>query len=505
MVASHTLLACSGLSWAFGQDLFIASKGSRRRRSVPASSSYRVALGNCGRTDFFQSWSYQDDTKLIQMQNKAFGWEEWCLGVDLATGSPIVHSCTEGDVSQQWEQEPNGQGGHRWKNTGANLCLQLDTVDDDVDAVTMGFCNDVAEAGWFEVIDAFPLNQLRTVVFDNDASQRKCLSAVTGQDDLPGPPPTQDNTVCQKIMGNLNPVEILELGPVDAPLGIRISLENFTLNLPGLIGNFTTCGLYPEAVSDGSRQNTMILDMDIPEIPFHAPWFHFERPPAHGSGVADGSVRAVIRVRLDYNLQNASLECSGFDITIPDMQLKLSGGGGWELLLKAVTGAIKSIIENKVPEALNPVVCPVINNYAAVVDQCQDQAAAGIVPFVTCVLQGPTCTEKPCFACNSDLGSCGEVDAGTARSHKSIDTCAENCKAPAPPPAPCVEDEQCAEESADRSCCTGRVMRKPVDGCKYGQCGCLESGSCTAHKNNCCSLSAKRDLLCDALLGHRCK
>jgi hypothetical protein len=368
----------------------------------------------------------------------------------------------------------------------------------------MGFCNDIAEAGWFEVIDAFPLNQLRTVVLDADANQRKCLSAWT-EDGLPGQLPVQDSTVCQKVMTNLKDVDIPFLGPIDAPLGIRISLENFTLKLPELVGNFTTCGLYPIDVSDGSKKGTLSLDMDIPEIPFHTPWFHFERPPAHGSGQADGSVRAVISVKLDYDLQNPKLECSGFDITIPDMQLTLSGGGGWELLLKAVTGAFKSLIESGVPKVLNPKVCPVINSYAAGVDECSDQAAAGLVPFVTCILQGPTCQTKPCYACDSELGSCGEVEPGTPRSSSSIDDCALQCKAPAPPPPPCIEDEQCTDAGVDHSCCTGRVIREGLDGCKYGKCGCLDAGSCTGHKNNCCSLSAKRDLLCDALLGHRCE
>lgn len=441
------------------------------------------------------------------MRNSAFGWEQWCLGVDLPTNSPIVQACSEGDVSQQWEKESNGDGaGHRWKNIGANLCLQLNSIDDDPDAVTTGFCNDVPEAGWFEVIDAFPLNQLRTVVFDEDAGQRKCLTAFTDAD-LPGPAPTtQDSSVCQHIMGNLKPVEIPLIGPLDAPLGIRISLENFTLNLPGLIGNFTTCGLYPQDVTgDGSGKGIMHLDMDIPAIPFHVPWFHFERPPAHGSGVADGAVHAVLKVKLDYDLHNPNVTCVDFDIDIPDLTLKLSQGGGWELLLKAVTGAIKSAIKSAVPNVLNPAVCPALNRYTAVIDQCQDAAQSGIVSFVTCVLQGPTCQTKPCYSCDSSIGSCGEVEPGTPRSTGDIEGCAENCKAPPSPPPPCIEDEQCADASSEANCCSGRVIRESLDGCKYGKCGCLEAGECTLHgKGSCCSLSAHRDLLCDALLGHRC-
>lgn len=438
------------------------------------------------------------------MRHQELTWEAFCLGVDPKEYA-VVGPCSESDPTQQWTQEENGSGGHRYKNVASSLCLQLDTNDDDSEAVKVGFCNDIPEAGWFEETDALPLNMLRTVVFDEPSKQRKCLSAVV-QDDLPGPPPeAQDGTVCQHICQALPNVSIPFIGPLDAPLGIKMSLENFTLQLPELVGKFDTCGFY-DAAPGGlvSHKGTLTLDMDIPEIPFNVPHFHFERPPAHGSGMADGSVHAVISLQLDYNLQNASLECSGFDIKIPDMKLGLHDGGGWELLLDAVTGAIKSIIKSAVPKVADPAICPIINRYAEVVDQCSDAAKDGAVAFALCVLKGPVCMTPPCYACNHELGSCAEVPINTTHSTGSIESCSNSCVAPAPPPPPCIEDGQCTDGGADHSCCTGRVNRKGLFGCKYGTCGCLDAGNCTAHKNDCCSLSAHRDLLCDALLGHRC-
>jgi hypothetical protein len=481
-------------------------QGTRRRRSAPSDSSYLVELRNCGLTELFQSWTYEADTGLLQMRHTELSWEAFCLGID-GSEAPIVSKCSETDVTQQWTQEANTAGGHRYKNTGANLCLQLDGNDDDKQGVVAGFCNDVAETGWFEETDALPVNMLRTVVLDDKSKQRKCLSAIT-QDDLPGPAPeSQDASVCQHIMEGLPNTTIATLGPLAAPLGIKITLENFTLQLPELVGNFATCGLY-DAAPGGlvSRNGKLTLDMDIPEIPFTVDWFHFERPPAHGSGQADGSVHAVISVNLDYDLGNPDLTCTDFDIQIPDMKLGIHGGGGWELLLDAVTGALKALIKSAVPKVANPAVCPILNRETEVIDQCQYAAAGGLIPFVSCVLRGPVCMTPPCYACDNELGSCSEVPINTTHSTGSIDSCSNSCKAPAPPPAPCLEDGQCTSGGDAHECCTGRINRHGLFGCSYGECGCLEKGTCVLleNKNDCCSQSAHRDLLCDALLGHTC-
>jgi len=506
MVSSRGILSCAGISSVLGQDLFMSSQGTRRRRTAPSDSSYLVALRNCGVTEVFQSWTFDTDTSLIQMRHTEFSWEQYCMGVD-STEQVTVTACSESDITQQWTQETNSAGGHQWKNTGANLCLTVDANDDDKETVLMGFCNEIAETGWFEETDALPLNMLRTVVYDETSKQRKCLSAVV-QDKLPGPPPqSQDASVCQHVMNNLKDVKIPYIGPIDAPLGIKMSLENFTLQLPELVGNFSTCGFY-DAAPGGlvSRNGTLTLDMDIPVIPFNVPHFHFERPPAHGSGMADGSVHALISMQLDYDLANPELTCSGFDIQIPDLKLDVHDGGGWELLLDAVTGAIKSIIKNNVPKVLNPEICPVVNRETEVVHQCSDAAAGGAVEFALCVIRGPVCMTPPCYACDNELGSCSEVPINTTQSTGSIDSCATSCVAPAPPPPPCVEDGQCTDAGNEHSCCTGRVNRKGLFGCKYGTCGCLDKGTCVGldSKRDCCSLSSHRDLLCDALLGHRC-
>lgn len=513
MVSSRGFLACAGISSVLGQDLFMAVKdqGTRRRRTAPSDSSYLVALRSCGIVDVFQQWTFDPDTSLIQMRHSEFSWEQYCLGADEA-GQPIVTMCSESSPLQQWTQQPNSAGGHQWKNNGNEMCLTLDTSDDDSEAVVLGFCNEVAEAGWFEEVDALPLNMLRTVVQADEADgtgskQRKCLSAIV-QDGLPGPAPEfQDNSVCQHVATGLPDVSIPMLGPLDAPLGIKITLENFTLQIPELVGNFLSCGLYDEAPGGlVTRKGKMSLDMDIPEIPFKASFFHFERPPAHGSGRVDGSVHAVITVKLDYDLANPDLTCSDFDITIPDMKLDISGGGGWELLLDAVTGAIKAIVKGAVPKALNPKVCPVLNRETAVVSQCSDTAAGGLLPFVECVFKGPVCTTAPCYSCDNELGSCSEVPVNTTRSTTSIDSCSQNCVAPSPPPPACLDDGQCTDGGDATQCCTGRINRHGLFGCKYGECGCLAKGVCVLleNKNDCCSQSAHRDLLCDALLGHTC-
>lgn len=325
----------------------------------------------------------------------------FCLGVDVNPNAGDKHDtmgnylafvglCSRADLMQGWTQEPNGPGGHRYHHGPSDKCMKwFDSSRSgapNANTVKMGPCNDDLPAGWFEDAQAFPRNLLRNIVDDPDDNERKCLSAIS-KGDLPGKHHDHDASVCQQVMQLLPNVSVPSIGPIHAPAGVTVTIKDLTLQLPHILKNFNTCGFYDEGPGGlASHKGTLTLDMDIPEVPFKVPHWHFERPPFHGSGSADGWVNAVIRLKVDYDLAHPNLKCNDFNIDIPDVHLEMHGGGAWHPIVKDVTGAIKSVIKSEVPKLANPAVCPIIDDLAQFIDQCSDAASQGPVAFVLCVL-----------------------------------------------------------------------------------------------------------------------
>lgn len=185
------------------------------------------------------------------------------------------------------------------------------------------------------------------------------------------------------------------------------------------------------------------------------------------------------------------------------MQIKLSGGGGWAPIVQLVTGAVESTVKSQVPQTVDPQVCPVVDKLALRVNQCGDAAALGPTELLLCVLTGksPVCTTPPCYGCDSIIGKCSEVPAGTNGSTPSQPDCALAC---VPPPSPphCISDGDCTDAGLGHSCCSGR--KHATAKCKYGRCGCIAKGDCADNTNDCCSGKGHKTAKCSLGVGYRC-
>ena len=349
-----------------------------------------------------------------------------------------------------------------------------------------------------------PVNQLRTMAWDGPTSSRKCLSAVA-RSDLPGPPPKKGHSICSKVSALLPNVTIPFFGPEKAG-PVTITLHNLTLILPAIdLNNFSICGFYdsgPGGLAEG--RGTLNWELGIPKVPFHIEQFHFELPPAHGSGVINGWAQAHVKIALDYDLKKPRLSCDNFTLALGHLEMKIHGGGGWHSLLATLTKAIESIVRKLIPSTIDPEVCPAINKLALRVNECGDAAKLGPVALLLCIISGkpPVCKEAPCFACDDSTHTCKQVDPGTNRSTDNKHDCDLSCAAPPPPPAPCVPDGHCATSSLEHGCCSKRLHRTVK--CKYGRCGCIRKGECSDSKNDCCSKKGHKTAACSAGIGYRC-
>merc|ERR1711862_722811 len=101
----------------------------------------------------------------------------------------------------------------------------------------------------------------------------------------------------------------------------------------------------------------------------------FKGLDTHGSGTGDGHAHAVIKLTIDYDLVAYSLACDTFDITLPDLDLELKGGGAWHPIVHELTGTIEKVVKSAVPDNVNPVVCPTVNKLALRANECADTAA----------------------------------------------------------------------------------------------------------------------------------
>jgi len=83
--------------------------------------------------------------------------------------------------------------------------------------------------------------------------------------------------------------------------------------------------------------------------------------PLHGSGTATGTVAVHIEVPVHYEVKPPALHCEDLVVTVPSVNVKLTGGGIAHPVVTRLTGVVKSQIQKQVPSIAQKEVCPALN------------------------------------------------------------------------------------------------------------------------------------------------